>query len=169
MPKRNTFQDVFRHYDLTGGNNDGRIHHERCWKWKGSTNAKNQPYFSVDGKTYIAYRIVYHVTHPTEFRLDDPRLIRHVVCDNNLCGNPRHMIPGTHQDNMNDAVEHARFGLTREEIHAIVSLHEQYDDLTHQRIAEKVSYQFKRNIARSTVTDVLSGRRKQRRKEQKDG
>lgn len=169
MARRNTLESVFKHYDLTGGMNDGRVHHELCWPWKDALNGKNIPYISVDGKSWVAHRIVYHLFHRDEFNLDDPRLIRHVVCDNGICGNPAHMEPGSHQQNMNDAVEHNRFGLTKEEIHAIISLHEQYDDLTHDRIAARVSHQFGRRVARSTVTDVLSDRRRTRRKEQKDG
>ncbi len=172
MPKRNELHDVFLKYDLTGGLNDGKIHPELCWPWlieKYALNGKNQPVFSYRGKSYYAYRIVYHVSHPTTFSLDDPRVIRHVVCNNNLCGNFNHMEPGSQQDNMNDAVRDYRFGLTEEELCAIIALHTATPDLTHQRIAERVSYQFKRNIGRSTVTDVISGRREQRRKEQKDG
>lgn len=169
MARRNTFEDVFKHYDMTGGMNDGRIHHEKCWPWKRSLNGKDIPYFSVDGKSWIAHRIVYHLFNRETFSLNDPRLIRHVVCDNGICGNPKHMLPGTHQQNMNDAVEHSRFGLTADEISAIINLHEEFDDLTHERIAARVSHKFGRNVARSTVTDILSDRRRKRRKEQKDG
>lgn len=172
MPKRNELHDVFLKYDLSGGLNDGKIHPELCWPWridKYALNGKGQPIFSYRGKSYYAYRIVYHVRHPTTFSLDDSRVVRHVVCDNNLCGNFNHMEPGTQIDNMNDAVEHHRFGLTKQEKDAIMYLHAETPDLTHQRIAERVSYQFGRKIARSTVTDLISGRRTERRKGQKDG
>lgn len=168
MARRNELHDVFKHYDMTGGLNDGKIHPELCWPWKSGLNGKNMPVFSFSGKSYYGYRVVYHVMHPTEFTLDDPRLIRHVVCDNNLCGNHLHMAPGDHQDNMNDAVDHGRFGLTKEEIDAIIEFLA-VGDITHQRIAERVSYKFGRKIARSTVTDINTGRRQERRKEQKDG
>lgn len=164
--RRNQLHDVFKHYDMTGGMNDGQIHLEKCWPWKGGLNGKDRPYFSYGGKSYVASRVVYHVYNPTTFLLSDPRLVRHVVCDNGICGNPTHMEPGTHQQNMDDAVKHARFGLTEEEICAILKMKEDYPDITHQRIAERVSYQFKRNVARSTVTDILTDRRRTRRKEQ---
>lgn len=171
MARRNQLSDIFTRYDLTGGLNDGKIHNELCWPWKTdkyALNGKGIAVFSYEGKSHYGHRVIYHVTHPNEFKLDDPRLIRHVVCNNNLCGNYNHMKPGTHQDNMNDAVESGRFGLTKEEINAIILLLEQ-TDLTHQRIAERVSYQFKRNIARSTVTDINTNRRDERRKGLKDG
>ena len=171
MARRNQLSDIFTRYDLTGGLNDGKIHNELCWPWKTdkyALNGKGIAVFSYEGKSHYGHRVIYHVTHPNEFKLDDPRLIRHVVCNNNLCGNYNHMQPGSHQDNMNDAVESGRFGLTQEEISAIILLLEQ-TDLTHQRIAERVSFQFKRNIARSTVTDINTNRRNERRKGLKDG
>lgn len=157
MARRNQLTDVFKHYDLTGGK-------DACWPWKGALNNKGIPYFSYRGRSYVAHRVVYHIMHAADFPLDSELLVRHVVCDNGICGNPRHMTLGTHQDNMNDAVSHGRFGLTKEEINAIINLQEQTPDLTHQRIAERVSYQFGRKIGRSTVTDILSGRREERRK-----
>jgi hypothetical protein len=166
MPRRNTFQDVFRYYDLSGGLNDGKVHHERCWPWTGSLNDKNIPYFSVSGKSYIAHRIVYHLFNSGTFRLDSPLFIRHIVCDNSICGNPAHMVTGTHQENMNDAVAHGRFGLTIEQIDAIIKHNEEMPDVTHARLAAHFTHKFQRNVARSTITDILSGRRKQRRKEQ---
>lgn len=178
MPKRNELHDVFKQYDLTGGLNDNKIHNELCWPFrvdKYSLNGKGQPLFSYRGKQYYSYRIIYHVTHPNEFLLDDPRVIRHVVCDNNLCGNYAHMAPGSQKQNVQDAVDHHRFGLTKEEKDAIIDLSEAKDalgnpiNLTHERIAQRVTYQFKRNIARSTVTDLISGRRDARRKGLKDG
>ena len=171
MPKRNELHDVFLKYDLTGGHPNGKIHPELCWPWrvdKYALNGKGQPIFSYRGKSYYAYRIVYHVAHPDEFALDDPRLIRHVVCNNNLCGNFNHMEPGDHQANMNDAVDSHRFGLTKEEKDAIIELLAM-GDITHDRIAERVSFKFGRKIARSTVTDINTDRRNTRRKGLKDG
>lgn len=170
MARRNQLTDIFTRYDMTGGLNDDKIHPELCWPWKVdkyALNGKGIAVFSYKGKSYYGHRVIYHVTHPNEFKLDDPRLIRHVVCDNNLCGNYKHMKPGDHQDNMNDAAEHHRFGLTQEEKDAIIYLLEN-TDLTHIRIAERVSYKFGRNIARSTVTDINTGRRNDRRKGPKD-
>lgn len=175
MPKRNILHDVFLKYDLTGGKNDNQIHPELCWPWridKYALNGKNQPVFSYRGKSYYAYRVVYHVSHPDAFSLDDPRVIRHVVCNNNLCGNFNHMEPGTQQDNMNDAVRDSRFGLTKEALSDIIEFLRRVEigelDLTHERIAERVSFKHQVRIARSTVTDINTGRRNARRKEQRD-
>ena len=172
MPKRNQLHDVFKHYDLTGGLNDGKIHPERCWPWKDSLNGKGTPIFSYMGKSYAAYRVVYHITHPDTFDLDDSRLVRHIKCDNHLCGNYNHMEAGSHQQNMNDAVAHTRFGLTKDELCDIMDFLQRVEsgelDLTHARIAERVSYKHGRHIGRTTVTDINTGRRKDRRKEQKD-
>ncbi len=167
MARRNQLTDIFTRYDMSGGLNDGKIHHELCWPWKVekyALNGKGIAVFSYDGKSHYGHRIIYHVFNPTTFSLADPRVIRHVECDNNLCGNPRHMAPGSHQQNMNDAVEHHRFGLTKDEIDAIIALLTE-TDLTHIRIAERVSHKFGRKIARSTVTDINTNRRNDRRKE----
>jgi hypothetical protein len=171
LARRNQLSDIFKRYDLTGGLNDGKIHTELCWPWKVkeyALNGKGIAVFSYSGKSYYGHRVVYHVVHPKDFPLDDPRLIRHTVCDNNLCGNYHHMMPGTHQDNMNDAVESGRFGLTQDMISAIIHLLTE-TDLTHQRIADRVSFQFERKISRQAVTDINTDYRNKRRKEHKDG
>lgn len=41
--------------------------------------------------------------------LDEGIVIRH-TCDNPLCCNPRHLIPGTQADNVRDMVERGRRG-----------------------------------------------------------
>jgi len=171
MARRNQLTDIFKRYDMTGGLNDGRIHFELCWPWKVkeyALNGKGIAVFSYNGKSYYGHRVMYHVIHAKDFPLDDPRLIRHVVCDNNLCGNYKHMLPGTHQDNMNDAVEHHRFGLTKEVKDAILSLLVE-TDLTHVRIAERVSVTFGVKVSRQAVTDINTDYRNRRRKEHKDG
>lgn len=170
MARRNQLADILRCYDLSGGMNDGKIHPELCWPWKvkeRALNGKGIAVFSLEGKSYYGHRLIYHLFNPT-FKLDDPRLIRHVVCDNNLCGNYNHMKPGDHQQNMTDAVDHNRFGLTKDEIDAIIELLTT-TDITHQRIAERVSWKFGHKISRQTVTDINTGYREDRRKEHKDG
>ena len=166
MARRNQLTDIFTRYDMTGGLKDSRIHHELCWPWKVekyALNGKGIAVFSYNGKSYYGHRIIYHILNSSNFKLDDPRLIRHIVCDNSLCGNPAHMTTGTHQDNMNDAVEHSRFGLTKDEINAIIELLTT-TDLTHVRIADRVSIKYGGSISRQTVTDINTDRRNTRRK-----
>jgi len=85
--------DVFRWITIRGDND--------CWLWTGALVGKDsRPYLSVDGKKLLAYRIVYELT--TGETLSSDILIRH-SCDNRMCCNPAHLVPGSHQKNMDES------------------------------------------------------------------
>lgn len=84
-----------------------------CWNWQSTRHKTGYGHFTIvwqraDGtrqkRAEYAHRIMYRVTHgepPAD------RMVRH-SCDNRLCVNPDHLSLGTHQDNMQDAVDRGR-------------------------------------------------------------
>jgi hypothetical protein len=161
MTAKNKIEDVFKYIDMSGGP-------DACWPWLGSINRKGLPYFTVDGRKVIAYRIVKFLAHGG-FNLYDERIIPLHQCkdnsgqaiDNPLCCNPAHTALGTHEDNMIDMMLKGRSGLTKDAIHDILRLHDEHGDaLTHGQIGKRIEYKHKVRCARQTVTDILNGRRR---------
>ena len=80
-----------------------------CWNWLGSIDTRGYGHLNVHGKTTRAHRYVYTLVygeippggghHGT--------VVRH-SCDNRICCNPRHLLTGSHADNMNDMKERQR-------------------------------------------------------------
>lgn len=131
--------DVFQHIDMTGGK-------AACWPWTSPLGGKGRPYFNLDGKKVLAYRLTYELTFGTA--LGD-NMGRH-KCDNEICCNPYHLEPGTHQDNMNDMKGRERHGLPHTAVRAIKRLLE--DKVPQTVIAKRYG------ISREQVSAINNGR-----------
>lgn len=142
MPRKNRPHDVFRYVDMTGGP-------EACWPWKRGLH-KERPYFEMNGRKYLAYRITYSLTYGKD--LEDLPLLRH-TCDVPYCCNPAHLVEGDHQANMDDMKMRDRHGIPHHAVRGIRSLLEQ-GDCTHKEIAERYG------VARETVTAIANKRRR---------
>jgi len=81
-----------------------------CWLWTGAKSRSGRTnnyygefkvyYSKKHRKWYRAHRLVYEdVNGP----IPSGMCVRH-TCNNTLCCNPKHLIIGTHQDNMNDMI-----------------------------------------------------------------
>lgn len=84
---------------------------DQCWQWTGYRNTPGG-YGRVDAfgiKGVYVHRLTYYLTHPGEIELRKlgDLLVRH-TCDNPICCNPKHLVLGTHADNMRDKVERGR-------------------------------------------------------------
>lgn len=158
MGRTNLPTDVFKYIKLGEPN--------ECWPWTGGCNSKGIPYFTVDGRKIIAYRLVYKLTHP-EWDIDNPREVLRHQCkdergrdvDNPLCCNPSHVIPGTHEENMLDMVLKGRSGLTKDILRDILHMNREHPDMTHMQIATRMTFKHKTNVSRQAVTDLLNGNR----------
>lgn len=95
--------ELFRRIDTHGG--DRAV----CWEWRGKVNPTDgRPYVTFDGVRHLAYRVAYELVHgPGSL---DGYVGRH-TCDNKVCCNPWHLVPGDHQANMQDMRERDRHGL----------------------------------------------------------
>ena len=141
---------------------------DECWPWMGpvSVAAKGQqPYGRIDVfgfKGVYVHRVAYWLANGGELNLRKERdsLIRH-SCDNTICCNPRHLLPGTHLDNMRDKVERGRqpslkgprgprAKLTADDVREIRKLSAQ--KATRKELAEKFG------VSIQTIKAVRSGR-----------
>ena len=94
--------------------NVSRGHPDQCWPWNGAVNERGYGRIDFLGhKGIYAHRIAYVLANPgsTEFRgpidQSSPYFVRH-FCDNPPCCNPKHLLLGTHDDNMKDKVARGR-------------------------------------------------------------
>lgn len=89
---------------------------EPCWLWLGGTNGNRMRkgkkirgggYGYVRDKDKKVVRV--HILTYRELRgvVIDGYLHRH-TCDIRLCGNPWHIVPGTHQENNQDTYDRGR-------------------------------------------------------------
>jgi hypothetical protein len=93
---------------------------ESCWLWTGAKTSAGYGQVRIDGVTVFAHRFAYESSRGTT-SLD----ILH-SCDNPSCVNPDHLRPGTHLENMHDAVSRGRVSgktkITKEDVSKIRSL-----------------------------------------------
>lgn len=135
--------DVFKLINMKGG--DTSV----CWEWKNKralSGRDSRPYFNMNGKRYLAYRVVFSVTFGRA--LSDLLPLRH-TCDNPCCCNPYHLIEGTQQQNMDDMKDRERHGLPHHTVKAIKRLLARRV-LSHNEIADLFG------ISRTLVTSIAS-------------
>lgn len=160
MGKTNTPADVFKYIDTH--DNDPNV----CWEWTGALGGRDgRGYFVVEGKRYMAHRLVYMI-----FNGDIPEkmVVRH-KCDNAQCCNPMHLELGTKSDNELDKYRRGRAGLPMHIINEINRLLREYKrnglDIQDKQIRAFINEKFKVDISLTSVGRV---RRGERRKEQSD-
>lgn len=91
---------------------------EGCWLWTGATTSRGYGSIHIQGKPRTAHRVslqIWDVEIPTGMD------VRH-TCDVRRCVRPDHLLLGTREDNMRDAVERGR--LARGEAHGRTTLTE---------------------------------------------
>lgn len=76
-----------------------------CWPWLGAKLDAGYGLFNYRNKTALAHRLAYEFTHGEGSAKGFK--IRH-SCDNPSCCNPKHLIKGSQQDNMNDKIARGR-------------------------------------------------------------
>jgi DNA-binding XRE family transcriptional regulator len=75
-----------------------------CWIWTGMPDRNGYGFIGVKGKNHRVHRFIYECYNGS---IPDGLLICH-SCDNPPCVSPYHLLPGTHQDNIDDAIERNR-------------------------------------------------------------
>jgi hypothetical protein len=75
---------------------------DKCYLWVGSLNINGYGNFWANNKSVKAHRYSFYL-HNGFY----PEVVRH-TCDNPSCVNPKHLLAGTHADNMKDASERGR-------------------------------------------------------------
>lgn len=125
---------------------------DQCWPWLGGFSGRDKrPYFDLNGKKLLAYRLVYELV--TGEAIPDGKLVRH-SCDNGSepigCCNPHHLSLGNHEDNMRDMRNRARHGITHHAVRAIRKAHE--NGITNIQIAKNFG------ISVSNVSAIINRR-----------
>jgi hypothetical protein len=77
---------------------------DACWLWTASTSGAGYGNIGMDGAMKSAHRISWELANGP---IPPGMLVRH-KCDNPPCVNPRHLLLGTHSDNMQDMLERGR-------------------------------------------------------------
>jgi hypothetical protein len=79
---------------------------DHCWPWRYGSNKEGYGEFRMhdDGASSPAHRIAYRISNGD---IETGLVIRH-TCDNPLCCNPKHLLKGTHEDNVADRVARGR-------------------------------------------------------------
>ncbi len=85
---------------------------DECWEWAAYVRPDGYGGFRFGGREVHAHRAAFFLTNG--YLPESGRVVRH-TCDNRQCCNPAHLLEGSHQDNMDDAV--ARGRMPRGEAH----------------------------------------------------
>jgi hypothetical protein len=96
---------------------------DKCWQWHGNWGGRDRarrPYFQVQGKRWLAYRLVYTLVHGNELQTEDQILHS---CDHGDypigCCNPYHLRIGRAAENSVDRSLRERHGIPRTVVRAI--------------------------------------------------
>lgn len=126
---------------------------DECWVWQGSWGGqpdRRRPYFMVEGKRYMAYRLVYELVHGW---IDPKGQILH-SCDNGAypigCCNPNHMRLGTNKENADERQDRERHGLPKNVVNAIRRL------LDQGRLQTEIAELY--GISRESISAIKTGR-----------
>jgi len=142
---RNSEQDMWRYVDVQG--------EQDCWPWKGYVEPSGYGRFRVAMKRWRVHRLAFKLIFGSV-----SALIRH-TCHNRLCCNPKHLLPGTNQDNSNDMVhagrsctaeKHPKAKLTKETAARIKELYKP-GEVTQRELANKFG------VCQRTVCKVVNG------------
>jgi hypothetical protein len=140
---------------------------DECWPWKGFRNEQGYGRTWIDDKGYYAHRVIFDLQNPGLISLEAPKdrtatgWVRH-SCDNPPCCNPKHLLLGTHADNMRDKVERGRskwFDLSIESPRAKLTA-EDVRQIRKQRalgVRRKILAD-RYGVSESTIKGVISGR-----------
>lgn len=76
-----------------------------CWIWTGARTRGGYGNFSINRRAHRVPRVMLHLT--LDLDLYGPWIARH-TCDNPPCCNPRHLVAGTAQQNVDDMWQRGR-------------------------------------------------------------
>lgn len=123
---------------------------DTCWLWLGYCDQEGYGRLSYQNKDTSSHRVAYEITHGV---IPPGAVVRH-QCDNPRCCRPDHLLLGTQQDNVDDAVKRGRWGnskLTWDEVREIREKH-----ATGTTSTRKLAKEY--NVSRGAIMAILSGR-----------
>lgn len=82
---------------------------DECWPFNGAIGAKGYGTIGAGPgrprRILSAHRVAYELVYGP---IPEGMVLRH-TCDNKVCCNPRHLIAGTHYENVQDAMDRGRY------------------------------------------------------------
>ena len=124
-----------------------------CWICTSHAIDNGYPVISINGKKRKLSRYIFEKKHGP---IKKGIVIRH-ICDNPLCINPKHLIPGTQADNINDKVKRGR--TTKGEDSPLTLLSNKKVKEMLKEANKSISYlSDKYGISHKTVSNILSGK-----------
>lgn len=87
---------------------------DSCWEWFGAHKVDGYGRTYHDGKFVMAHRLIYCIANGLDLGefTRTGLLVRH-TCDNPPCCNPRHLVPGSAQQNVDDKIRRGRTNAPR--------------------------------------------------------
>lgn len=76
-----------------------------CWEWPFTKNKRGYGQVTIDGRKDMAHRVIFRLINETAI---PPGLEILHDCDNPPCVDPRHLLIGTHRQNMRDMIARGR-------------------------------------------------------------
>lgn len=125
-----------------------------CWQCISHKNKDNYyPLCRRDGKVQKIYKFVYCQKNG---QVKPNTVIRH-TCDNKLCINPSHLIPGTHADNVRDMIERKRKAVG-ENCGLAKLKNNQVKEIFLDKLSPTLLLSKKFNVCNKTITNIRNRR-----------
>lgn len=125
---------------------------DECWPFTGRLHRTGHGQFNFEKKVHYAHRLVYKAAHPDENI--DGKIVRH-SCDNGACCNPRHLLCGTHGDNVKDRVDRNRSAVGSRNGRAKLSEDQAREIYQSEIIQARLAEQY--GVNRRVIFDIKSG------------
>ena len=87
-----------------------------CLIWTGGKrDLRGYGSFSIGGRNFRAHRVSYAMTYGY---IPKGHIVRHYVCDNPACVEPKHLRLGSQKDNVHDMIRKGRAKHQKEKVNA---------------------------------------------------
>lgn len=125
-----------------------------CWEWMGTKNTGGYGMMGFRGKRHLAHRLAY------EFKIGPVPTGMDLLhkCDNIVCVNPAHLVPGTAKDNIIDSINKGRWNRKGENnVGAKLSARDVYAiRLSTMKVSELAA---KFNVSATTINNIKNRKR----------
>jgi hypothetical protein len=126
-----------------------------CWHWSGRRTKLGYGQFDIDGRTRFAHRLAWSFSNGEAPRELD---VLH-KCDNPACVNPKHLMLGTHLDNMRDKVAKGRQPRGEQIAHAKLTEDQVKQIKAAGRTVPRQQMAERFGVNRQAISNILCGRK----------
>jgi len=123
-----------------------------CWPWLGNTNYKGYGEFYFQGNRYRTHQLSYQIFNGGN---EKNLLVMH-TCDNPCCVNPKHLILGTHQENIIDSVKKDRWHKAKLNVECVKVIKWMLKYKPERGLASKLARLH--GVGRSVISEIAAGK-----------